>query len=225
MSAIFIADVRSRALSRGLTGLTIATAVFSFATVTWGTAGWSATLAKALGAPIGSPTCALLSNMVFCPRAPVGLKWRADDILRFVLADDHCHGRRCRLLVMQPVSYAPSLLWRAHAAESSDAPLSIERIRIGGNVFEYDFLLYIDLPDLDHIQVSRPTLAEYQAGHPEFSERFRLARSFDLPYSTARLLRRHAHVQADPPAHRSRRVLPRNDSRLDPLEKSQNHRD
>ena len=103
VSAVWVAELRPRWLSRAVAGACVGIAAFNFAVVSWGAGPWSRPLAQALGAPIGSETCRLRRAAAFCPGPPRSGRWPADEILRAVVEDrpECADGRtECRVFLV-----------------------------------------------------------------------------------------------------------------------------
>lgn len=147
VTAVFVFDIPHRRISAALAAVCLFVGAFNFATVSWGALPWSEPLARALGAPLGTPTCAAPANMVFCPHPPQERDWGATEIVRALRSDPVCRARACQLYLIQPTRYPRSVLDAAIEREGFEAPPSIHvYIKLKQFTLWHDYWLYVDYP-------------------------------------------------------------------------------
>lgn len=108
----FVLRLRPVALARAVGAGCVAVSFLVFVFVLYAPASWSG-LARALGAPLDSPSCDNLRPALFCPGRAYPEPWPVPEILRQVQADDpRCASgeRRCRMFLVGPDRFAPGAM-------------------------------------------------------------------------------------------------------------------
>lgn len=192
VSVIWIFELRSRALARGLIAAAIAMALFSFSLANWGIAEPLRPVARALGSPLDTRTCRTQFSMALCPSPAraAAEHWPIHEVLATIFDDPQCRSRGCTLLLvrMGEMSYP---LFNYYTAR--DWPgLGLQTVTEGSPTWgapynflallESDYLLYPDgwIPRSENPYYAASTRF-LQSPPAAFAAAHRVVASFALP--------------------------------------------
>ncbi len=208
LTAWWIVGLRWRSLSMTLFVLSVAVAIFNFSVVTWGVGPRLEGVARALGSPVGSETCATRFNVAYCPappepRAPA---WPVAEIVGEIQGDPDCQRENCLLMVTKIGELSLARFSYLAVREWPGLRLDIrgEAARVWGrrynlkSLLESDYLLYPDswIPE-SASSYKLATIRLLQSPPPVFAKAHRTVAAFDLPGGRdATLLRRVEELTA-----------------------------
>jgi len=158
MTAVGIAEFKSKKASYGFVILIIIVGGFIYSTVNWGTGETGLKIADILGAPLTKGNC-VSADQVFCPRPPQEMAWPIKKIVEAAVGDvqsnEECEERCSVLIINNSGDFnAPVFnyyLWM----EKADPKREISFVRLEAGVFNiklfnYDrflnstYIVYID---------------------------------------------------------------------------------
>lgn len=99
ISAVWIAELRSRWLLAGLATLTLVSALFVYYFVNWGSTEPSFTFAKYMGAALNEDNTCRSGDLVFCANPASQEDWHVSEFLSMVMNDRNCQAGNCDLMV------------------------------------------------------------------------------------------------------------------------------